>query len=355
MAWPSDGSYTAWSSCFKVTSQASKISGALGWYFLDLSLMPSAFWSAVQADGDDLRFTEDDGETAVYHRLIYINVGATDGLVAIAQPHGSSGATVDIDTFCYVGNAGASSTGSTSVWPSSLQCLYMLQEQPTSSTAILDSTANARHSTSIAGSMTSGDLTSGGPHGGLQCINFDGNDRIAIPSTIFDACESANAYTWFGWLRLSSNTDSRGAFGSLGSQFSVRYDGTVGGHATTQRNSANSASFTASYANSPSNNVWHFVCVVYNGSTLKLYCDGAEIASVSATSLRSASLAFYIGHDNTDYWRGDLCEIGLYSEAMSADQVATFYANETDAGFWVVTEHTGGGGGAAAGSFFFGG
>lgn len=351
MAWPSDGSYTAWSACFKVTSQASKISAVNSWYFLDLSLMPSAFWSAVQADGDDLRFTEDDGETAVYHRLIYINTGTETGLVAIAQPHGASGASVDVDTFCYVGNSGASSTGSTSVWPSTMTCLYMLQEEPTSAGAILDWTVNARHSTAINGTMTSGDLVAGGPHGGLKGIDFDSNDRAVIPSTIFDDCETSGAYTWFGWVRPTYNTAATGIFGSAGSQ--IHFTHSDGDHAEAiQRNSANSSQFECQDNTGAefTLNTWHLFVVRYDGSTLKVYLDGVEQKSVAATSLRSATLSFYIGHDNTSYSRSRLAEIGMYSIALSNDQIATIYANETDSGFWVIVEETGSSGNTGTGA-----
>jgi len=355
MAWPSTGSYTAWSKCFKVTSQASKISAVNSWYFLDLALMPSAFWSAVQADGDDLRFVEDDLETAVNHKLIFIDTGTSKGLVAVAQPHGSSGATVDIDTYCFVGNAGASSTSTSATFPSSMTCLYMLQEAPTSAAAIIDYTSNARNSTAIDGSMTSGDLVSTGPHAGLKCIQFDSNDRATIPAAIFNDCEAAGAYTWFGWLRPVYESANQGAFGAKGTQMRItRKDNSTNNREliVSQRNAANSASFTATASSSTPtlSNAWSLIHSVYNGSTLKGYMNGVEVCSVAATSLQNASVDYWIGHDNATYWRGDLAQIGFYATALSADQIATIYANETDAGFWVVTENTGTSGSTGTGT-----
>lgn len=351
-AWPDDGSYTAWSHKFKITSQASKINGVLDWYWLDLADMPPAFHAAAQVDLDDFRVTSD-GETAIDYNLIYYDAGTDTGLVAIAQPHGSGGASSDVDSYVYIGNAGASSASTTSAFPSNLEALYMLQEAPTSSTAVLDRTANARHSSAIAGSMTSGDLITGGPHSGLKCIDFDSNDRITVPSTIIDDAETANAYTWFGWLKPEDEDADVGAFGSTGSQLTVRHE-SAGDFAAISRNSANSANFTASGGISGEMDAWNFVCVVYNGSTLKLYINGAEISSVTATSFRSTTLNFYLGHDNVTYWRGKLAEMGIYSGAFSGDQVATMHTNPTDSGFWVVTEVSIGGGGGNAGSFFFG-
>jgi hypothetical protein len=359
MAWPSTGSYTAWSKCFKCTLQASKISGALAGYFLDLDDMPSAFWSAVQSDGDDIRFTEDDGETSIEHYQDFIDTGTGKGLVWVDCPHAGGAASVDVDVYLYVGNAGASSASTTSAMPATMQARYMLQEQPTSSTAIKDTSGNGRDSTSISGSMTSGDLETNSPHSGLHSIAFDTDDRATFASTLFDACESANAFTWSGWVHLNSNpAGGLGFFGSGGSQFHVGRDGISEELVVSIRNSANSANFTATSSTGGSGfpiSTWIWLAVVYNGATLKGYINGSEVASASATSIRSASLNFYVGHNNTNYSRSNMAEVIIHSEALSADQISTYYANETDSAFWAISEHTGGGGGAAAGSFFFGG
>lgn len=342
-AWPSTGSYTAWSKCYKATSQASKVDAANDWYFIDLAYMPTSFWSNVQADGDDIRTTQDDAETAVDHKLIFIDTGTSTGLLAVAQPHGTGGASADVDTYVYSGNAGASSASSTSVFPATLEGLWMLQEEPTSATAILDSTANARNSELIGGSMTSGDLITGGPHSTLKCIAFDSNDYIRLPSTLFNACETANAFTYFAWVRPGNDVDEYGIFGSAGAQFAVRFSTGFSWYTLEAllRNSANTAYTTSTgTADNMAANAWYMVHAVYNGSTLKTYVNGVQTGTVAATSLRSATLNFYVGFDNTTYFRGRQAEVGMYSEALSADQVKTMHTNDTDAGFWVITEVT---------------
>lgn len=343
-AWPSTGSYTAWGKKYLITTQATKIDAVNSWYFLDLADMPTSFWSNVQADGDDIRTTESDGETAVNHKLIFIDVSGQDGLLAIAQPHGGSGASVNVDTYLYSGNSGASGSSSGSVWPSTLECLYMLQEAPTSSAAVLDYTSNARDSQLIGGSMTSGDLITGGPHSTLKCVDFDSNDYVRVPSTIFDDCETTGAYTFFAWVRPGNDVDDYGIFGSAGSQLAVRFatGGTWYTIEALQRNSANSAFFTSTgTADNMVANSWQMVHAVYDGSTLKTYVNGVQTGSVAATTLRSAALNFYMGFDNTTYFRGRLCQVGMYSAALSADQCKTMYTNDTDAGFWVTSEVSG--------------
>lgn len=333
-AWPADGSFTGWSHKFKITTQASKIDGANTWYWLDLYYFPPEFHAAAQSDLRDFVITSD-GETPLSYYKVFYDAATDTGLVAVAQPHGTSGATVDVDSYVYIGNAGASSASTTSTFPSTLECLYMLQEAPTSSAAVLDHSGNARHSTSIAGSMTSGDLVTSGPHSGLHCLDLDSNDRITIPSTVFDDCETANAYTWFGWVKLRNDNANRGAFGAAGTQFSVRWDFTTGGFVAIQRNSANSVSFTGE-GDVHTELEWQFVSIVYNGSTLKLYVDGIEEDSVSATSLRSAALSLFIAHDNITYWNGYMAETGFYSEALSTGQIASMHGSATDPAFWVI-------------------
>lgn len=345
-AWPSTGSYTAWGIRYETVSQASKIFAVNSWYFVDLVDMPVSFWLNVQEDGDDIRTTEDDGETAVEHKLFFIDVANQQGLLAIAQPHGTSGDTVDVTSYIYADNPAASSASSTSVFPSTLEGLWMLQEEPTSAAAILDYTGNGRNSDTIGGTMTSGDLLArtDGPHSYLKCIDFDSNDYIRIPSTLFDDCETAGAYTFFAWVRPGNAVDDYGIFGSAGSQFSARF--ATGGSWYTlealQRNSANSAFFTSTgTADNMAATTWHMIHAVYNGSTLKTYVNGVQTGSVTATSLRSATLNFYMGFDNTTYFRGRQAEVGMYSTALSADQCKTMYTNDTDSGFWVITEDAG--------------
>jgi hypothetical protein len=337
-AWPATGSYTAWSTCFELHTKATKVDAALDWYWLDLSVFPPAFWAAVKPDGADLRFVRDDMETAINHRLIFIDSGTSKGLVALSQPHGSAGASTDIYSFVFVGNNAASSTSTASTFQSTLEALYMMQEAPTTNTAILDYSGNARDSTTVQGAMTSGDLITGGPHSGLKAVDFDSNDRVAVPSTIFDDSETAGAFTWSGWVYVNDDVSDAGVFGSAGAQFYIRHTDS-GNFRAELRNSANSAYFTAEDTTNAWNiNQWYMASVVYNGSTLKTYLNGVQKSSVTATSMRSAALSFYLGMDNTNYLRGRLADISIRSVALSVDQLATMYTNVTDSTFWGIDQ-----------------
>lgn len=346
-AWPADGDYAAWSHCFKLTTQATKIDGALDWYWLDLDDMPPEFWAHVKSNGGDLRFVEDDLVTAIYHRLIFIDTATGKGLVAVAQPHGGSGASVDIDSYVFVGNSGASDPA-VSPFPSTLQGLWMLQEAPTSASAVADWSGNGRNSTSIAGSMTSGDLITDGPHSGLKSLDFDSNDRVVLPSTLFDACETAGAFTLYIWAKPEDEDTDVGLFASEINQFQLLHKSS-GAINVALRNSTNSGDGIADSGSWQDwlLDEWALIHIVWNGSTLKAYHNGVERASVTATSVRSATTNFSLGRGYSLFWRGKIGETGMMSNALSADQVATMRTNVTDAAFWLIEEYTGGGGGGA--------
>lgn len=344
-AWPDDGDYAAWSHCFKLTTQATKIDGALDWYWLDLDDMPPEFWANVKANGGDLRFVEDDLTTAIYHRLIFIDTGTGKGLVAVAQPHGASGATVNIDSYVFVGNAGASAPG-LSPFPNTVEGLWMLQEAPTSSAAVTDWSGNGRNSTSIAGSMTSGDLITDSPHSGLKSLDFDSNDRVVLPSTIFDDVETNGTLTFWSWARPEyEGASATGLFASETNQFQVLHSD-MDAINVLLRNSTNSGEFVADSGAWQGwyTGEWALIHVVWNGSTLKAYHNGVERASVAATSIRNNTSAFSLGRGYSLFWRGKIGETGVASNALSADQVVTMRTNVNDSAFWLIEEYSGGGG-----------
>lgn len=340
-AWPDDGDYAAWSHCFKLTTQATKIDGALDWYWLDLDDMPPEFWANVKANGGDLRFVKDDLATAIYHRLIFIDTGTGKGLVAVAQPHGASGATVNIDSYVFVGNAGASDPG-LSPFPNTVEGLWMLQEAPTSANAVTDWSGNGRNSTSIAGSMTSGDLITDSPHSGLKSLDFDSNDRVVLPSTIFNDVETNGTLTFWAWAKPEDEDTDVGLFASETNQFQLLHKNS-GAINALLRNSANSGEAIADSGSWQDwlLDEWAMVHVVWNGSTLKAYHNGVERASVAATSVRNTTANFSLGRGYSLFWRGKIGEAGMMSNALSADQIVTMRTNVFDSSFWLIEEYFG--------------
>jgi hypothetical protein len=64
---------------------------------------------------------------------------------------------------------------------------------------------------------------------------------------------------------------------------------------------------------------------VYDGSALRLYINGVQVASSSVSgSIRTNSNALFIGSSNgsSQFFRGTIDEVAVYSTALTATQVA---------------------------------
>lgn len=94
---------------------------------------------------------------------------------------------------------------------------------------------------------------------------------------------------------------------------------------------------------------WHFARGVYNGSTMKLYIDGAEVQSIAASGTPQSSQKTTIGTNwdeaASDVWDGEYDEIRSTDNfEPSADWVATEYNNQNnEAAFWGSWSDAGGG------------
>jgi PKD repeat protein len=81
---------------------------------------------------------------------------------------------------------------------------------------------------------------------------------------------------------------------------------------------------------------WHMVDGVYNGSTEKLYVDGALVASATQTGTVT-NTADTVGLGATgsiagEYWVGSLDEVAVYASALSQDRVSEHYQAATITG-----------------------
>jgi len=76
---------------------------------------------------------------------------------------------------------------------------------------------------------------------------------------------------------------------------------------------------------------WRFVVGVYDGTSRKLYVDGAKKAEFTNVSgpIRNVNGPLYIGHPtcsgNNDFFLGEMDELRLYNRALTATEVKTLY------------------------------
>jgi RHS repeat-associated protein len=78
-------------------------------------------------------------------------------------------------------------------------------------------------------------------------------------------------------------------------------------------------------ATPPSAGNWHHYAYTYDGTTHKLYIDGTQAGSSTATAQTAAVTSFVLGRWNggaQEYFAGKLDDLRIYSRTLSADEVA---------------------------------
>ena len=84
----------------------------------------------------------------------------------------------------------------------------------------------------------------------------------------------------------------------------------------------------------PTTGVWHHVAGTYDGSTIRLYVDGVEEVSNSASGpLQTSSTSLYIGNKplssySGDHFKGIIDEVRIYNRALSTQEINNTMSNE---------------------------
>lgn len=104
---------------------------------------------------------------------------------------------------------------------------------------------------------------------------------------------------------------------------------------------------TLASAKSINDNIWHHVAFVYNGSTMKIYVDGTEDASVSWSNnpAYAGTTYFLIGALNnsgsvSSYWNGNIDELRVWNDERTSGEILANYlielvGNESNLqGYW---------------------
>lgn len=245
----------------------------------------------------------------------------------------------------YYGYSDASATSQqneTGTWGSLGEVgVWNLNNDPTGT--ILDSTANNLDGSTL-GSMTSGDLISGKLGQGLD---LDGSNDVVV---ITDAAALDVSYmTVSAWVRkTSANLPNYGAVVTRqqGSSFSDLWGifyrnstnddilGAVEGQTTTSNNS------TVADINK-----WTLYTLTYNGTSVILYRNGVQSATVAGngTTIDAEITPICIGANsnggshvcNQELTQGEFDDVRYYGYAMSPADILTVYNNTNDsASFW---------------------
>jgi hypothetical protein len=187
--------------------------------------------------------------------------------------------------------------------------------------------------------------------GGFEANNnaptFNGSSSyVNVPNSIMN---NRGAFTVAGWIKPTVTPGNR--IGLFGQNDCIEF-GFIAG-TTLQCWTPGGGSVNATYT--PAMNTWHHVAAVGDGTTIKVYVDGTEIASggTPTASYGSSAEPFRIGGGgifdvqsvNGNYFNGQIDEVLAYHRALSVSEVQSLYQaglTPTDASVTpFVTTHVG--------------
>jgi len=282
------------------------------------------------ANGDDLLFTSDDGETKLNHEIELYEVSSPAHLIAWVKSDLSS--SEDTILYLYYGNAGASNQENIEgVWDSNFAIVQHLEE---TSGNHYDSTSNDNDATTI-NVITQGSAT--GQIDGADELGGSTSHKIIVPDS--DSLDINDAITISAWIypeswgggdtgRIIDKTiDSAYGFfvwNSDGGKVSFYwYDGT----ATHQISSS---------GGSVSLDSWQHAVVTYDRSNVKFYINGVPKGIVARTEpIASNTEDLWIGNRESDGDRtydGILDELRISNSIRSSGWVVTEYNNQNNPG-----------------------
>jgi hypothetical protein len=333
---------TTWAHRKTVTIDASNVAGDLTDFPVLVSIVDADVRDNAQAGGGDILFTAADEVTKLAHEIESYDPD-TGTLVAWVKVPSLSGST-DTKLSMYYGNASAADQQNpTAVWTNGFVAVWHMDEDPSGSAPqIADRTANANHGTAFGG-MTSANQVAGKIDGALA---FDGTDDvIRIPNSSSTNIQG-NTFTLSAWV-FPTNVSARDqAIISKAHEPNAnveRYhlgfnsNGAINVRRTTSTNHARLDGTAGQIVN----NQWQYVVGVYDGSTLRGYVDGVDVASMSATGNIASStqdLLLAKRYDNR-FFVGRIDEPRVSTVARSAAWIQTEFNNQSSP----ATFHTVGG------------
>ena len=328
---------TSWTTRQQIDINSSQIPTTLTNFTILISINSTNLnSSAVQSDGDDIRFTSSDGVTLLNHEIESFSNDITSGSLVAWVRIPTLSSFNDTTIFIYYNAPNATSTAlySYTVWDSDYEIIYHMNQTTFDDNSTLDSTSNNRH-----GTPTSEDTATFGSNDLVDAIigkglDFDGinttnGNYIDLPD--LDSSLFAPTYTISLWLNFDTLQHNR----------VYSFLTTNNTHAITmiQHLETGIARFTGSTSffqinNTITTNNWSHFTLVQNTTSATAYKDGVQIGSNSDTYtavnvLRdSAQLGGFILYSSDEYYDGQIDEFRLSSTARSADWIATEYANQ---------------------------
>lgn len=191
-------------------------------------------------------------------------------------------------------------------------------------------TIGASGSQTSAGTCTSGSSTDAWYNGATgkynSSLNFDGTDDYVSTSNIALIAAASQTYSnvsWGAWVKASSNQTSKTIIHKSGE---FRLYTNSNGYPTCQVGDTGN---TAAAASSLPNNTWSHLLCTYDGSNIKLYLNGTQIASNSRTGTITSSSSTNVNiaqkSDSSERYAGQIDDVRIYNYALTPTLVKQLY------------------------------
>ncbi|MBN1420235.1 MAG: DUF2341 domain-containing protein [Planctomycetes bacterium] len=298
------------------------------------------------ANGHDIIFRDIDEWTTLDHELErYVpSTGELVAWVRIPTLRGSADTTI----YLYYGNEDISSSleNAEGVWDSSFRLvlhLHETSETPGSPNDHVDSTSQGNDGEAQNGVT----MDATGQIDGAD--TFDGDDdHVFIPlDSSLSMTEAITIEAWIYWHGETGATDDLQNVVTNGNweralRITEPDHWVVGSRVLSCFRIGGNEEQLYSDSQIPTN-TWTYVVTTYDGSSQRIYIDGDQDVSASATgSLQAADINSFIGTEETAYYfDGGIDEVRISSVARSADWIKTCHNNQSaPASFYTVGSET---------------
>lgn len=285
---------TSWNYRIKITVDHAKVDSNLTDYpvYVDLSNLPSDFFTNVKTDGADIRITKSDGTTELPREVVAISTSGSTGELHFKADSLSS--TIDTDFYIYYGNSSATEPasnatyGSENVWSSAFKLVTHLETNFTDSTSLNNNGIN-NGTTDIAGKLSG----RGRQFASGNYIDFGNNTSLDITNGMslsgWYYSTSSSLYRTFMNRGYNENGDYYYGLYNNNQKLQIWCDGT---------NHYNSG------ANDVSNNTWHHIAFEMQTGTngLQLFVDGVLYQQWTTSKDLAGSSVYHLraGYDDRD-------------------------------------------------------
>lgn len=319
-----------WSRRIPVTVAGGTVAADLTDFPLLVSVTSADLAANAQADGSDIRFTASDGTTPLAHEIERFDPGTGSVTAWVRVPTVSSGSATTV--YLYFGAADAPDQQAIrDAWPSAATAAWHLHRDPAGPAPHLDDSTANNHDGLSSGSMTGGDLVTGLVG---RAVDFDGTDDV-LRADPFEVA-GPGSLTVSAWVRLDSTGAAAVAVAKADDAATRAFDlGIAAGGGVRGRLDLSGSAFDLT-GGTVGTGTWHHLAMTWDGTTQRLYLDGAEVANQPAAGVLRADDAMPVTVGNvatgTAAVDGVVDEVRIEGTARSAAWLDAAEANHRTPG-----------------------